>query len=391
MPKITILEGNNDDKDKIRIFMVKGEKGATGNTGNGIASIEKTATVGNIDTYTITFTNGATYDFNVANGDGATIVVDNLTDTSSVKALSANQGYILKGLIDGLDTDKLNVTDIIDNLNSTATNKPLSANQGKELKEYIDNFETSNITNLEADLTLVDGTEPTLEDGYYYTNGFNVKVNGTTDTKFNEAIFYFSNNRLSVAFSYNNNILNNNLYYYIKYDTNNDEWTSSYVKVTNTITGVTSEVPTSYAVKNALQRHIITAYNSTAYVIQNDGESEIIPLSQFSNVGSKLSVSQNGILIGSGINYIKISATVQFGSLTPNTEQIGRSVSIYRNSDIIKRMNVDYETLSSCIFTDILIPVSSGDKITLQVLGGAGDTLAGTPSRNSYITVETVG
>lgn len=34
----------------------------------GISKIEKTATEGNIDTYTITFTNGTTYNFTVTNG-----------------------------------------------------------------------------------------------------------------------------------------------------------------------------------------------------------------------------------------------------------------------------------------------------------------------------------
>ena len=46
-------------------------KGATGNTGNGIASIQKTLTVGKVDTYTIMFTNGTTSTFTVTNGADA--------------------------------------------------------------------------------------------------------------------------------------------------------------------------------------------------------------------------------------------------------------------------------------------------------------------------------
>lgn len=45
-----------------------GETGATGATGTGIASIAKTATVGLVDTYTITFTDGTTTTFDVTNG-----------------------------------------------------------------------------------------------------------------------------------------------------------------------------------------------------------------------------------------------------------------------------------------------------------------------------------
>ena len=45
-----------------------GEKGEKGADGNGIVSIEKTATTGNVDTYTITFTNGTSTTFTITNG-----------------------------------------------------------------------------------------------------------------------------------------------------------------------------------------------------------------------------------------------------------------------------------------------------------------------------------
>lgn len=46
----------------------KGDTGATGETGNGISSIKKTSTTDNVDTYTITYTDGTTSTFNVTNG-----------------------------------------------------------------------------------------------------------------------------------------------------------------------------------------------------------------------------------------------------------------------------------------------------------------------------------
>lgn len=46
----------------------QGSTGQTGATGNGIVSIEKTSTVGLVDTYTITYTNGTTSTFTVTNG-----------------------------------------------------------------------------------------------------------------------------------------------------------------------------------------------------------------------------------------------------------------------------------------------------------------------------------
>ena len=49
-----------------------GTPGNDGNDGKGIASIAKTNTVGNVDTYTITYTDNSTFTYNVTNGeDGA--------------------------------------------------------------------------------------------------------------------------------------------------------------------------------------------------------------------------------------------------------------------------------------------------------------------------------
>jgi len=100
-------------------------------------------------------------------------IVNALDDTSTDKPLSANQGKVLKGLIDGItailqsnDTDldtvqeivtyiknnktlienitssKVNVADIVDNVTSQISNKPLSANQGYILAGLIEALTT---------------------------------------------------------------------------------------------------------------------------------------------------------------------------------------------------------------------------------------------------------
>lgn len=256
MPKVTILEGNSKDKDKIRVFMVKGEKGDTGDTGNGIASVEKTATVGNIDTYTITFTNGATYSFDVANGEGATVIVDNLTDTSTNKALSANQGRVLKGLVDGLDSDKVNVTDIVDDLTSTDTDKPLSANQGKFLKDTIDAIPIT-IKELTEDIYLVDGQNPTLETGFYVSGNYGIYVNGVLEQQLVRSLFFYDSYypMFSLIHSFDGEY---SIFYNLTTD-NLGAWTNDLqmeVDYTNTLQNSNKLVPTSQAVYNALQNLI---------------------------------------------------------------------------------------------------------------------------------------
>lgn len=62
-----------------------------------------------------------------------TPVVDNLNSTSTTSALSANQGCVLKGLVDG----KLAKSDVVNSLSDTSTTKALSAAQGKALNDRI--------------------------------------------------------------------------------------------------------------------------------------------------------------------------------------------------------------------------------------------------------------
>ena len=63
---INYSDGTSDTVGPIR--GEKGETGATGATGNGISKIEKIGTAGLVDTYRITYTNGAHYDYTVTNG-----------------------------------------------------------------------------------------------------------------------------------------------------------------------------------------------------------------------------------------------------------------------------------------------------------------------------------
>ena len=79
---------------------VQGPQGETGATGNGIATVAKTGTQDNVDTYTITFTNGSTTTFTVTNSDMteknavsmfSNAVYDDITTPS--KNFSINSAY----------------------------------------------------------------------------------------------------------------------------------------------------------------------------------------------------------------------------------------------------------------------------------------------------------
>lgn len=67
------------------------------------------------------------------------------SDDTTLNELQEIVDYIKnnKGLIEAITISKVSVSDIVDNLTSIATNKPLSANQGRVLKALIDEFKTT--------------------------------------------------------------------------------------------------------------------------------------------------------------------------------------------------------------------------------------------------------
>ena len=122
----------------------QGTTGATGATGNGITSIAKTGTSGNVDTYTITYTNGQTTTFTVTNG--VTPTVDSTMSDSSEnpvqnKVITAALGDKADaddlGDISNLTTtDKTDAVHAINEVNSNLTSLGLSVVNGKLCQTY---------------------------------------------------------------------------------------------------------------------------------------------------------------------------------------------------------------------------------------------------------------
>ena len=92
MSRLTIVEGNSNNKDNVRAIMVKGEKGEMGDLNHND-------------------------------------IIDNLTSTATDKVLSANQGKQLKDLID-------NNTDDIEKLTTKANKTPYYFNTVADMKAY---------------------------------------------------------------------------------------------------------------------------------------------------------------------------------------------------------------------------------------------------------------
>lgn len=135
-------------------------KGADGADGNGIVSIVKTATVGLVDTYTITFDDGSTETYQITNGQngskwykgtaisGTGTSITGFPGTKDDFYLNSVDGYVYvctktggAMVPDAAEWDYVmtltgggggSIT-VIDNLSSTSSTDALSANQGRVL------------------------------------------------------------------------------------------------------------------------------------------------------------------------------------------------------------------------------------------------------------------
>lgn len=154
MSKIIIVEPNTNDKDKVRAYLVKGERG--------------------FSAYDIYVQNGGTLTeeewldaFLNANNYYNKTETDDLLDTKA----NASDVYT-KNETDNLLDNKINITDIEDSLTSTSTVKPLSANQGKELKDLVDDVYTKSESDSNYQPKVLSGTtDPSSslgEDGDIY-------------------------------------------------------------------------------------------------------------------------------------------------------------------------------------------------------------------------------
>lgn len=165
MSKMIILEGNSNDKDNVRAYMVKGEPG-----NDGVSPTVATSKTGSVTTVTFTDAEG-THTATINDGEiQKSDVIDVLTSMASQKPLSANQGRVLKSLVD----TKANASDCY---TKTEIDTTL---QSYQLKGDIVVLTGS----IEAEASSVGSTTESYPTGFTASNtvliSYGVKLNGGT-------------------------------------------------------------------------------------------------------------------------------------------------------------------------------------------------------------------
>ena len=122
--------------------------------------------------------------------------------------------------------------------------------------------------------------------------------------------------------------------------------------------------------KQDKQKHIlkaILATDNTTITSSQDYDAVLVPLKQYIKMGNKLSFSNGKIVIGSGVNYIRISAQVMMSYLPSSLGIMGLTVyitnsQVYTNYGI--RTSSDFLTYNA---PGMIFPAKAGDTVSVHV------------------------
>lgn len=136
-----------------------------------------------------------------------------------------------------------------------------------------------------------------------------------------------------------------------------------------------------------INRQVATAYLSTT--INNAGQ-QYLQMNRINSNSNNLTLSEGGILIGSGISKVKISGNV-FGVSNNNGSYLWCYIRKKRGSTITNESIAIDNTntlFGSCSFSPRLIDVQEGDLIRLYKEDGNSTTIRA--DANTWLTVEVI-
>lgn len=135
-----------------------------------------------------------------------------------------------------------------------------------------------------------------------------------------------------------------------------------------------------------IEKNIMMAQNSGS-ITTGQNVYEKIPLELNTSVGTKLTLdtTNNGIKIGSGVSYVKVSGSVTFSERAGSSRH---ALLIYKNASVvgnaIARFDGNWETI---VLNEMLVPVQENDIIYLYV---RTQDASGAVTDASFLTVEVV-
>lgn len=127
--------------------------------------------------------------------------------------------------------------------------------------------------------------------------------------------------------------------------------------------------------------------------VNTTNETTIVLNQTINSIGSGFSLSSGKIVIGSGINYVKVSCNVIFNTFATNGL---RRIMVYKgttggDTSVARSMAYYTQNFDSAIsITPMLIPVSEGDTIYFTTRNAGNSTVYNSTAGDTYFTVEAV-
>lgn len=208
-------------------------------------------------------------------------------------------------------------------------------------------YDTNNINNISTDTS------------------FNSKITVTTDSNGIVAIQFFSNHSSTAQ---TETVIFDNIQ--LEEGTSN----SNYVKHK----------------KIDIQTNIITANLKEDYTISTQSSVLTVPISETVKIGDKFTTSNNNIVIGSGISYIKVSANVRVDNTASGDILFAYITS--NDSTKIYSCSISSGARTSLTISPYLLKVNEGDIINLKVQNSSSATskLLSANRLATYVTLEAV-
>lgn len=143
-------------------------------------------------------------------------------------------------------------------------------------------------------------------------------------------------------------------------------------------------------IKIGQEKNILTAGLTSNYTVQTAGTLEVLPINkQFTKIGSKLTVTTNGIKIGADINHIKISGQVYWYT---GTNGANVSINLMKNGST-RFIDNNMKNIGTYIHQNIfsgIIAVSQNDVINLAINSSVASAVISNYNTGTYLTVEVV-
>lgn len=140
----------------------------------------------------------------------------------------------------------------------------------------------------------------------------------------------------------------------------------------------------NYEEKNYIVVNLSSDYTSTV-----TGKVDL-PLT-FTNIsnGNKLTMGSNGVVVGSGVNHVRVAGQIYFYQGTINKRA---GVAIIKNDSNHVQTNKNFyipSNYTQWTITPIIIPVEAGDVIKINYNGTSGDIISANKS-GTFLCVEVI-